>query len=219
MGRKKLLRLESNITRSNLYQDTRPDYFSIKSNWHKDFFRNDKPIVLELGCGKGEYSVALAQMYPDKNFIGVDVKGDRLAVGCEKADTLMLNNLAFLRCNILQIEQFFSENEVSEIWITFPDPHIRKRDIRKRMTHERFLKMYQNIMHSGGLLHLKTDSLPLFQFSLESLQAFGVADLDYTYDLYNSSMKDIAKNIRTRFEEIFTEKGFNIKFLMCKMLK
>lgn len=219
MGRKKLERIESNIDRINLFQDTRPDFFTIKGNWRKSYFKNDNPIVLELACGKGEYSNSLAAEYPDKNFIGIDVKGDRLAVACQNADALNLKNVAFLRANILQILEFFNENEVDEIWITFPDPRTRVRDARRRLTHKRFLEMYRTILIDKGQLYLKTDNRPFFDFSLEQLNDFTIADLRFTFNLYESDMRDIAHHIKTRFEEIFTAKGFEINFLSCKIKK
>jgi tRNA (guanine-N7-)-methyltransferase len=217
MGRKKLIRLEANIGRSNLFQDTHPDYLNMKGNWRKKYFSNENPIVVELGCGKGEYSLAMAAANPTKNFIGIDVKGDRLSVACEKADNLMLNNLAFIRANILELRKFFDVAEINEIWLTFPDPHIRKRDYKRRLTFTRFLKIYKEIIIQNGLLHLKTDSTELFEFSLDSLKELGVSNLQYTTDLYTSELLEIAGTIKTRFEEIFTEKGFKINFLYCNL--
>jgi tRNA (guanine-N7-)-methyltransferase len=175
--------------------------------------------VLELACGKGEYSNSLAAVYHHKNFIGIDVKGDRLAVACQNADSRNLKNVAFLRANILQILDFFEENEVQEIWITFPDPRTRVRDARRRLTHKRFLEMYRTILSHNGLLYLKTDNRPFFDFSLEQLNDFTISDLKYTYNLYESDLRDVAHHIKTRFEEIFTAKGFDINFLSCRIKK
>jgi tRNA (guanine-N7-)-methyltransferase len=214
MGRKKLERILSNQHRQNLFQSTHPNFLNLKGNWQQ-FFGNSNPIVLELGCGKGEYTIGMAQLFPDKNFIGIDIKGDRLAVGSEQAIMLNLNNIAFLRTNILELEQFFATNEVSEIWITFPDPRTRLRDFKRRLTHDRFLTYYKNILKSGSYLYLKTDNLDFFNFSLESLKAFGARAIETTNDLYNSELKDVSLGIKTRFEEIFVNKGFNINFLRC----
>jgi tRNA (guanine-N7-)-methyltransferase len=215
VGRKKQLRLESNIGRKNLFQSTNEGYTTIKGQWHTSFFKNENPIVIELGCGKGEYTIGMAQEYANKNFIGIDVKGDRLAVGCNNADELTLNNVAFLRTDILEIGNFFAENEVSEIWITFPDPRTRKRDARRRLTYTRFLNLYNSICKPNSKLHLKTDNRPFFDFSLESLQDFGATNIQSTFDLYKSDLLTESKPIKTRFEEIFTGKGFDINFLTC----
>jgi tRNA (guanine-N7-)-methyltransferase len=217
MGRKKLERILSNKDRDNLFQSTHANFLELKGNWHKEYFKNKNPIVLELGCGKGEYSVGMAQMFPNKNFIGIDLKGDRLAVGSQTAMDLQLENIAFLRTNILELESFFSPKEVCEIWITFPDPRTRLRDFKRRLTYQRFLNMYKNILADNSSLYLKTDNLDFFEFSLQSLLDFGVKDLEKTYDLYNSDLKDISLGIKTRFEEIFTNKGFKINFLRSKI--
>ncbi len=215
MGRKKLERILSNRDRTNLFQSTHEQFNGLKGHW-STFFKNNNPIVLELACGKGEYSIGMAERFPDKNFIGIDLKGDRLAVGSELALEKGLENVAFLRTNILEIEQFFATNEVSEIWITFPDPRARLRDEKRRLTHHRFLNYYKNILKSDGILYLKTDNIDFFNFSISSLHAFGIKDILSTNNLYTSDLKDIALGIKTRFEEIFTKKGYTINFLSCK---
>jgi tRNA (guanine-N7-)-methyltransferase len=215
MGRKKLIRIISNKERENLFQSTHTNFLDLKGKWSSQYFKNDNPIVIELGCGKGEYSIGMAEKFPNKNFIGIDIKGDRLASGSDNAIGLGLENIAFLRTNILEINKFFDKNEVSEIWITFPDPRARLRDFKRRLTHNRFLNLYSSIIKNNSLLYLKTDNLEFFQFSIDELNAFGAKDLVFTYDLYNSNLKDVALGIKTRFEHIFTEKGFNINFLQC----
>jgi tRNA (guanine-N7-)-methyltransferase len=217
MGRKKLERIITNKDRINLFQSTHPNFLKMKGRWNIDYFENANPIVLELGCGKGEYSLGMAQMFPDKNFIGIDIKGDRLAVGSDNAVANNIRNLAFLRTDILALEDFFDKNEVSEIWITFPDPRTRLRDAKRRLTYTRFLMIYQQFLKPDSFLYLKTDNLPFFEYSLESLKNFGVKDMQFTYDLYHSDLLEIAFNIKTRFEEIFTGKGFKINFLRCVM--
>ena len=213
MGRKKLERILSNKERENLFQSTHSQFLNLKATWAQ-YFGNENPIVLELGCGKGEYTIGMAQMFPNKNFIGIDIKGDRLAVGSEQATALKLGNVAFLRTNILELEHFFAPNEVSEIWITFPDPRARLRDFKRRLTHVRFLNYYKNICKPGSNLYLKTDNIDFFEYSVESLSGFGVKNLQTTNDLYNSPLKDISLGIKTRFEEIFVNKGFKINFLV-----
>ncbi|MES2797930.1 MAG: tRNA (guanosine(46)-N7)-methyltransferase TrmB [Bacteroidota bacterium] len=215
MGRKKLIRIISNKERENLFQSTHPDFLDLKGKWNANYFHNNNPIVLELACGKGEYSLEMAQRFPDKNFIGIDLKGDRLATASDKAIELNIQNVAFLRTNILEIESFFNQNEVSEIWITFPDPRARLRDEKRRLTHTRFLKMYQNILKTNSILYLKTDNIDFFNFSIESLKAFGIQSIQSTNNLYHSDLKDVALGIKTRFEQIFTDKGFSINFLNC----
>lgn len=214
MGRKKLERIISNKDRNNLFQSTHQEFSALKGKWF-EYFKNNNPIVIELGCGKGEYAIGMAKMFPEKNFIGIDLKGDRLAVGSEQAIEFDLNNIAFLRTNILELEDFFDINEVSEIWITFPDPRARLRDAKRRLTYERFLKLYKNILKPNSTIYLKTDNIDFFNFSIESLQNFGVKEIATTNDLYQSTLKDISLGIKTRFEEIFVGKGFKINFLRC----
>lgn len=219
MGRKKLERILSNKDRQNLFQSTHPNFLSLKGNWRSNYFQNNNPIVLELGCGKGEYSIGMAQKFPDKNFIGIDIKGDRLAKGSDNAIEMGITNVAFLRTNILELEQFFDQNEVDEIWITFPDPRTRLRDHKRRLTFVRFLNLYKNILKNKSILYLKTDNLDFFNFSIESLTAFGVSNLTSTNDLYLSDLKEVALGIKTRFEQIFTDKGYKINFLKCIIIK
>ncbi len=215
MGRKKLERILSNQFRRNLFQSTHADFLTLKGKWASNYFKNNNPIVLELGCGKGEYTIGMAEKFPHKNFIGIDIKGDRLAKGSDNAMALGLENIAFLRTNILELEHFFEQNEVDEIWVTFPDPRTRLRDYKRRLTFSRFLTMYKNILKANSLFYLKTDNIDFFNFSIESLSEFGVKNLETTNDLYNSNLKEIALEIKTRFEQIFTNKGFNINFLRC----
>lgn len=173
---------------------------------------------MELACGKGEYTVGLAQLFPEKNFIGIDVKGDRLAVGSQRATDLGLTNVGFLRTNIEFLQTFFSEEEVSEIWITFPDPFNLKKRVNRRLTHPHFLEKYRVVMQKEGVLHLKTDNRELFDFTLEELEAFGVRDLTATFNLYQSDLHADHFGIKTRFEQIFTEKGFPVHYLRSRFL-
>ena len=175
MGSKnKLKRFKENETFENVFQPTREEVvsgaFVLKGKWNSDFFKNDNPIVLELGCGKGEYSVGLAALYPDKNFIGIDIKGARFWRGAKTAVENGLNNVAFIRTQIELIDNLFAENEVDEIWITFPDPFLREGKANKRLTSSRFLNEYRKIIKPGGILHLKTDDPTLYEFTLETLQ-------------------------------------------------
>jgi tRNA (guanine-N7-)-methyltransferase len=219
MGRKKNIRFIEIETNFNVIQAGNPLFETINGHWLSDFFKNDNPIILELGCGKGEYTVGLATLFPNKNFVGIDIKGDRIAVGSNLAIENSLKNVAFLRAKIHDIEQFFNENEVSEIWITFPDPHSLQSGIKRRMTNERFLKIYKKLLNETGLLHLKTDNEPFFDYSIDTLLKFGVHDLIQTKDLYNSELNIRHFGIKTRFEEKFTAKGFNINYLTCRFNK
>jgi tRNA (guanine-N7-)-methyltransferase len=216
MGRKKSIRFKEIEENSNVIQEGKPHFETIIGCWNKEIFKNTNPIVLELGCGKGEYTVGLARLFPEMNFIGIDIKGDRIAVGSNYAIENGLNNVCFLRTKVHDLDNFFSENEVSEIWITFPDPHILQSGIKRRMTNERFLEIYKKILKADGLLHLKTDSEPFFDYSLSSLNNFGIEDLIFTKDLYQSELNIRHFGIKTRFESIFTEKGFKINYLSCE---
>lgn len=186
---------------------------TIKGDW-STFFGNNNPITLELGCGKGEYTNGLAKEFPDRNFIGVDIKGTRLWKGVQIAEQEGNKNVAFLRTQILLIERFFEPGEVDEIWITFPDPRPRDRDIRRRLTFPRFLKMYNNILKEGGYIHLKTDSEGLFDYTLEIMKEENKEIVHVTKDLYKHP--DLLKDhhgIQTTFEKKFLQEGVPIKYL------
>ena len=183
--------------------------------WHT-VFGNNNPVVLELGCGKGEYTVALAQRYPDKNFIGVDIKGARMWSGAKQAYEQGIVNAAFLRTNIEMITQFFCADEVSELWLTFSDPQMKKPS--KRLTSTGFLSRYRLILREGGIVHLKTDSLFLYTYTLELLKANNITPLVSTDDLYNrqsviGSMQLPDLDIRTYYEQMWLDRGLTIKYL------
>lgn len=218
MSRKKKIRFNEIQENFNVIQKGKTLFDTIKGFWLSDFFKNNNPVVLELGCGKGEYTVGLATLYPNKNFIGVDIKGDRIAVGSNQAIEKSLNNVAFLRTKVHDLENFFDENEISEIWITFPDPHVSQSGVRKRMTHQRFLEIYRKLLNDDGVLHLKTDNESFFDYSVDVLSTFGVQDFVQTRDLYTSDLNMRHHGIKTRFEEKFTDKGFNINYLACRFL-
>lgn len=219
MGRQKVIRFQLNTEAKNVIEPGKPIFESIKGKWNAEIFQNSNPIVLELGCGRGEYSVGLAKEFPNKNFIGIDIKGDRLAVGSQQALSLGITNVVFLRTKIQEIHRYFDENEVSELWITFPDPRLRTSDARRRLTFPRFLEMYRTILVPNGDLHLKTDNLSFFDYSIATLSRFGVHDLVTTNDLYLSSLANEHFGIKTKYEKIFTEKGFRINYLRCKIKK
>src|SRR5258706_286670 len=179
MGQKKLIRFEELKTFSNVLQFPQ----GIQGKWNS-YFKNNHPIILELACGKGEYSVGLGQLFPEKNFIGVDLKGNRIWVGAKKALQNDLFNVAFLRVQIDQITEYFSKDEVTEIWITFPDPQLRMSKAKKRLTHPKFLRLYQQFLIPGGLVHLKTDSPDLYDFTKQVIELYGcILHIDYN-DVY-----------------------------------
>lgn len=216
MTRRKQHRFLQNADSINVIEVGKPQYKTIKGHWRRDYFGNEHPIVLELACGKGEYTVGLAQAFPDINFIGVDIKGDRIARGSQIAQGLGLTNVAFLRTDINFLAEFFDTWEVNELWITFPDPQPRPKQEKHRLTHPRFLTLYKRLLTPGGLLHLKTDNPELFAYSIKSVRDEAFVDLQYTTDLYNSSWNDMHLGIKTKYEQLFYEQGFTINYLQCK---
>jgi len=200
--------------RENVIERSKDIYDAMKGEWRSSYFRNDNPITLELACGRGEYSVNLAKKFPKKNFIGVDIKGERIWKGSTDALEQELKNVCFLRTPILLIENFFEPGEVDEIWITFPDPRPRKRDIKRRLTSPRYLDIYKKLVKPGSYIRLKTDNTPLFIYSLEEAQArTDVDDLQFTDDLYNSTLQPECYDIQTRYEQQFAARGEKIKYL------
>lgn len=188
----------------------------LKGDWHTDFFKNNNPLVLELGCGRGEYTIGLAKAFPDKNFIGIDIKGARLWRGAKTVQEEKLGNVAFLRVQIESLTQYFDADEVAEIWITFPDPQSAQRRTRKRLTSIRFLKYYREIVKPGGLIHLKTDDQPLHQFSLEELPLAGGRMLQSSNDIYAETVavESSLTTIQTTYEKIFLKEGKKINYLL-----
>ncbi len=200
------------------YQASLVDKFELKGKWRSDFFKNDKPIVLELGCGRGEYSVGLAERHPEKNFIGADIKGNRIWFGAKYALEHELNNIGFLRTRIDYIEKCFEANEIDEIWITFPDPQPQKPRERKRLTGPKFLERYYQFLKPNGIIHLKTDNEPFYMYSLDVANELGMNVVFNTNDLYRNCPinREELINIKTYYESLFTAKGFNICYLMYR---
>ncbi|WP_017731954.1 tRNA (guanosine(46)-N7)-methyltransferase TrmB [Nafulsella turpanensis] len=217
--RNKIKRFADNAARENIIEPGKELYEQIKGCWNERYFEKDQPITVELACGKGDYTIGLARRFPDRNFIGVDIKGSRIWYGSTTAEEEQLRNVAFLRTQILLIENFFAENELSELWITFPDPRPRDKDIRRRLTHSRYLKMYQKILKDGGIFHLKTDDLPFFDFTMEMLQSFPIRNLTQTTDLYQSPLLEEHFGIQTTYEKRWLKEGKKINYLRCEMLK
>jgi tRNA (guanine-N7-)-methyltransferase len=191
--------------------------FRLKGRWADEVFGNRHPLVLELGCGKGEYTAALARKYPGKNFIGVDIKGSRMWVGATDALQNNLANVAFLRTRIEFIQSSFAPGEVSEIWITFPDPQPQKSRANKRLTSARFLQSYREILLPGGIIHLKTDSQCLFEYTCKVLELNKLNIITCVDDLYHSGCADDILSVQTYYEKMFMNKGFTIKYLKFTM--
>jgi tRNA (guanine-N7-)-methyltransferase len=189
--------------------------FELKGKWNKVYFKNTSPLVLELGCGKGEYSVGLAAARSDKNFIGVDIKGNRIWTGAKQALDQNLNNVAFLRTRIDFVEHCFDAAEVDEIWITFPDPQPQSTRARKRLTHPMFTERYKKILKKGGLVHLKTDSTSLYEYTLETIAEQNFNLIWHTNDLYKNCPADRQElvNIKTYYEKLFNDRGEDIKYI------
>jgi len=189
--------------------------FLLKGCWHSDYFKNSNPIVLELGCGKGEYTIGLSENNHSKNYIGVDIKGNRIWVGAKYAIENNLNNVAFLRTRIDFIEHCFLENEIDEIWITFPDPQPQSTRKRSRLTNPLFLNRYKKILKKGGLIHLKTDSTSLYEYTLQVIEENKNLIIWQTDNLYQNCPDNRQEliQIKTHYEKLFTDKGENIKYI------
>lgn len=204
----------------NVFQPTFDELksdFPLKGKWKSTIFKNDNPLVVELGCGKGEYSVGLAQKYPEKNFLGVDVKGARMWQGATDAIEQGLNNVAFLRTRIEFIEYCFNTDEVDEIWITFPDPQIKKKRAKNRLTHPVFLERYSKILKKDGLIHLKTDSQFLHGYTLGIVEGHDHILEDAEHDIYNAQLKRSDMEIKTHYEQLFLEKDMPITYLRFRL--
>ncbi len=223
MGKGKLAKFADMETYENVFQypysvvEHVP--FEMQGHWHEQYFKNNNPIVLELGCGKGEYTVELAKLHPDMNFIGVDIKGARMWTGATQALNEGLKNVAFLRTNIEIIERFFSPDEVQEIWLTFSDPQMK--NPRKRLTSTWFLNRYRKFLVDGGTIHLKTDSNFLFTYTQYLVEKNQLPVLLRTTDLYaeplDSSEFAEAASIQTYYESMWIERGLNIKYMKFRL--
>ncbi len=210
----KLERFRIVAGRDNVLEAGKELYFAIRGKWNKIYFKNLNPITIELACGRGEYTVGMGSIFPDRNFVGVDMKGDRIWKGSGWAIERNLANVGFLRAQILTLENFFSPGEADEIWLTFPDPRPKKRDVKRRLTDTRFLDIYKRVLRPGGLFRLKTDNTALFDFTLEKLrERTDIEQLHYTYNVYDSIYSNEVLNIKTRYEEMFASQGEKIKYL------
>jgi tRNA (guanine-N7-)-methyltransferase len=216
-SKNKLKRFKENEIFPNVIQpklsDVQKDSFFLKGNWRSDFFKNNQPIVLELGCGKGEYTLHLAEQNPNRNYIGIDIKGARLWRGAKTALEKGLKNTAFLRIQIELIASCFSEAEIDEIWITFPDPQIKYKRTKHRLTRPDLLLSYKNIMIPGGSLHLKTDSEFLFGYTLATVAQIGKIKYAH-HDIYNNSdAPEEATAIQTFYEQQYLDKNKAITYI------
>lgn len=221
MGSKnKLKRFKENETFSNVIQPTRQEVqegFRLKGKWHSHF-GNHKPLVLELGCGKGEYAIGLAQQHPDKNFIGIDIKGARFWKGAKTALSENIGNVAFLRSQIELVDLLFGPNEVSEIWITFPDPQIKYKRTKHRMTNMAFLEKYKGILKPGGTLHLKTDSEFMHGYTLGLLHGLGMEVVYANHNVYrNQGSPNEVTGIQTFYEKQYLEQGKPITYIQFRI--
>ncbi len=219
MGKDKLRRFAENLTFACFVQPPFEEIFHrdhpLKGRWAADFFHNDHPVVLELGCGKGEYTVAMAERFPDKNFIGIDIKGARMWRGAKTVTERGIPNAAFLRTRIEFIESFFAADEVSEIWITFPDPQLKTRRAGKRLTSPLFLSSYAKFLGPNGLIHLKTDSQHLFAYTQAVIQRCGLTALAAERDIYGTGYAagdDLLNTVHTAYEEMFLQRGLPITY-------
>jgi tRNA (guanine-N7-)-methyltransferase len=222
MALDKLKRFREMKSFSNVFEPERLDLeenvFPLQGHWHATYFKNENPIVVELGCGKGEYTIGLSQQYLDHNFIGIDIKGARMYVGAKTALLEERKNVGFVRTNIREVQKLFGKDEVSEIWITFPDPQPQESRRRKRLTHPEFLLKYQSFLKSDGILHLKTDSSSLYEWTLNMLQEIGATILFHSNNLYKDyPQDDPILGIKTYYETLFSEQGYSINYIKFQL--
>ncbi len=223
MSKGKLARFADNKVFENVIQPTRNEIFdglNWKGKWNEKFFKNQNPIIIELGCGKGEYSVELARNFPDKNFIGIDIKGARLWAGAKQALAENLSNVAFLRTQIELIDLIFDTEEVAEIWITFPDPQIKYRRAKLRLTHPKLLEKYKKVLKKNGLVHLKTDSEFLHGYTNGILYAMNCKVNISQHDVYKTNEEDLpfyVKSVQTFYEKMFLKEGKKITYLQFEL--
>jgi len=226
-GKGKLVKWEEMLTFNNVVQPETEEVFkkphALKGKWRNEIFNNENPIVLELGCGKGEYSVGMGAHFSDKNFIGVDIKGNRIWRGAKTAFENKMTNIYFIRTRIDFIDSFFEEGEVDEIWITFPDPQPKDRLERKRLTSPMFIERYRKFLKPEGIIHLKTDHEGFFRYTLEEIKRCDFNLLESTFNLYGEVIEKLDKktqeilSIKTFYEKLFAAKGHSIHYLKFRL--
>jgi tRNA (guanine-N7-)-methyltransferase len=214
MSRKKLVRFAQNEVNPNVVQAGKPIFDQIKGQWNAVQFSNDQPLIVELACGRGEFTLGLGRQYPNQNFIGVDIKGSRIWKGSSSATAEGIHTVAFLRTQIQLLQDFFAQGEISELWITFPDPFPRDGDEKRRLTSPKFLEMYKQLVKPGGLIHFKTDNTGLYEYTDLVLNDRPDCQIHFnTADFYESELRDAHHGIKTRYEKIFSDKGEKIKYI------
>lgn len=223
MGKNKLERWAELVTLDNVIQHDDEAGFGkdhpVKGRWNADIFKNQNPVILELGCGRGEYTTALAARFPSNNYVGVDIKGARLWRGARTAHDNCLRNAAFLRTRIEFINSFFTTDEVDEIWLTFPDPQPEKKNSNKKLTCPWFLNNYSKFLKDKGIIHLKTDNFELFRYTRNIAERNNLEIIAATSDLHSEFKEDDILNIRTHYEEIFLNEGMKINYLAFRLEK
>ena len=224
MARRKLMQFAENKLFPHLVEpeigDILENKFQLKGNWKSQFFKNENNLVIELGCGKGEYCVGLGKIFPDKNFLGLDIKGNRLWRGAKDVEEQSLNNVGFLRSKVDYVEALFGENEVDELWLTFSDPQPKKPE--RRLSSQKFLDRYKNFLKPGAIIHLKTDNRLLFNSTLEVIRDNGHKLIYHNFDIYNTwneIPEEIKPNLslKTYFEEKFMQKNYRINYLQFSL--
>jgi tRNA (guanine-N7-)-methyltransferase len=199
------------------FEDVFRSEHELRGKWHSEWFRNNNPIILELGCGRGEYTVGLAGLYPDRNIIGIDIKGARMWRGAKDAHILGLSNATFLRTRIEVTGSFFAPGEVDEIWLTFPDPQMKRIREKKRLSGPQFLNLYRKYLKNGGIVHLKTDCRELYDYTLALAHVNGLEIISSVTDLHGQMPGDPLLSIRTHYEELFLKKGVPITYLSFRL--
>jgi tRNA (guanine-N7-)-methyltransferase len=221
MGKNKLRRFAENETFACLVQPAFDEIFHrdhpLKGRWREDFFQNDHPVCLELGCGRGEYTVALGQRHPGINCIGIDIKGARMWRGAKTATEYGLSNVGFLRTRIEFIDSFFAPGEVDELWITFPDPQLKKGREKKRLTAPGFLSLYARFLKSGGVVHLKTDSRPLHEYTRSVITCNALPVEECNADIYGTGLADETLSVRTAYESRYLAEGLPITYIRFRL--